>query len=127
MLLGQLLGLFFGSLFDLFFSRLLSFLFTGHLLGRLFLVLVGVFRTRIDVAEGVVDSVELELAFLELLSSETSLDGLDVLVGALDVARIEGLDYWLLVVSDCSSWIILLGLLGLLLLRLSSRLIILFL
>lgn len=127
MLLGQLLGLFFDNLFDLFFSRLLSFLFTSHLLGRLFLVLVGVFRARIDVAEGVVDSVELELAFLELLSSETSLDGLDVLVGALDVARIEGLDYWLLVVSDCWSWILLLGLLGLLLLRLGSRLIILFL
>ena len=46
-------------------------------------------------SEGIVNGVELELALLDLLSLEASLDGLDVLVGALDVTRVEGLDHWL--------------------------------
>ena len=101
---------------DFFFGRLFGFLLDGLLLGRLFLVLVGVFGARVDIAEGVVDGVELELAFLEFLGPEPSLDGLDVLVCALDVAGIEGLDYWLLGLPNCRSRFLLLGLLCLVLL-----------
>jgi len=62
-------------------------------LGGLGLLLFGL-GAGVGHSEGVFDGVELELALLDLLGLEASFDGLDVLVGALDVTRVEGPDHW---------------------------------
>ena len=60
------------------------------------LAVVGLVGAGVGHAVRVADGVELELALLELLGLEASLDGLDVLVRALDEAGVEGLDDGLL-------------------------------